>query len=63
MKRDEIVRHCDRLINETAALRKHLTKYKQMRKWMNKIFRKFDNRGIKIVGVNSIRITKYLNSL
>ena len=55
---DEIVRPCDRHSNETVTLKKHITKYKHMRKWMAEFPRKFENRGIKIARVNSIRITK-----
>ena len=35
MKAAEIVCPCDRHSNETATLRKHVTKYKNMRKWMS----------------------------
>ena len=34
-----------------------------MRKWMVEFLRKFDNRNIKIVRVNLIRITKFTNLL
>ena len=34
-----------------------------MRKWMIEFLRKFENRGIKINRVNSILITKSINSL
>ena len=34
VKGDEIVRACDRHRSETVTLRKHVTKYKNMRKWM-----------------------------
>ena len=34
LKGDEIVRACDRHSNETVTLRKHVTKYKKMRKLM-----------------------------
>ena len=57
----EIVRSCDRHNNETATIRKHVTKYKNMRKWMVEFFRKFVIRGIKIARVNSIIITKSIN--
>ena len=63
MKGDEIVRHCDRHSDKTLTLRKHVTKYKYMRKWMLEFLRKFENRGIKIDRVNSIRITKSINLL
>ena len=56
-----IVRHCDRHRNETVTLRKHITKYKNIRKWIVEILRKFKNRGIKIARVNSILITKSIN--
>ena len=37
MKEDEIIRACDRNSNETVTLRKHVTKYKYVRKWMAEI--------------------------
>ena len=49
--------------NETAALKKHVTKYISMPKWMVKFLRKSKSRGDKIARVNSIRITKYINLL
>ena len=49
--------------NETASVRKHVTKYKNMRKLMLLFLGKFENRCIKIARVNSIRITKYINLL
>ena len=61
MKWDEIVRPCDRYSNETVTLRKHVTKYKNTRKWIVKFFRKFKNSGIEIAWVNSILITKSIN--
>ena len=45
----EIVRPCDRHSNETVPLRKHVTKYKNMRKQMVEFLRKFKNRGIKLL--------------
>ena len=63
MKGEEIVLSCDRHINETVTLRKHVTKYNHMRKWKVEFLRKFENRRIKIVRVNSIRITKSINLL
>ena len=63
VKGDEIVRYCDRLSNETVTVMKHVTKYKNMRKWMVEFLRKFENHGIKIARVNSIRITKSINLL
>ena len=41
----------------------HVTKYKHMRKLMSVFLGKFENRGIKIVRVNSIRIAKSINLL
>ena len=61
MKGDEIVLPCDRHSNETVTIRKHVTKYKNMRKWMVKCRSQFENRGIKIDLVNSILITKFIN--
>ena len=43
--------------------RKHVTKYKDMRKWMVEFLRKIEGRGIKIARVNSIHITKSINLL
>ena len=66
MKDAEIVQTCDRNNNETATLRKHVTKYKRMRKWMVEFLSKSDCRGIKIDRVYSIRITNlsiYFNFL
>ena len=50
---DGIVRACDRHSNETVTLGKHVTKYKNMQKWMVEFLRKFENRCIKIAWVNS----------
>ena len=63
MKGDEIVRPFDRHSNETATVRKHVTKYKHMRKWMLVFLGKLENRFIKIARVNSIRITKSIKLL
>ena len=63
MKGDEIVRPFDRHSNETATVRKHVTKYKHLRKLMSVFLEKFENRGSKIARVNSIRITKSINLL
>ena len=54
---DEIIRPCYRHRNETAILRKHVTKFKYIRKWMVEFLSKFENRGNKIARVNSILIT------
>ena len=45
---NQIVRPCDRHSNETVTLMKHVTNFKDMRKFI----RKFENRGIKIARVN-----------
>ena len=63
MQGDEIVLPFDRHSNQTATVRKHVTKYKHMRKLMLVFVGKFENRGIKIALVNSIRITKSINLL
>ena len=63
VKGDEIVRAWDRHSNETGTLMKHVTKHKNMRKWMIKFLRKYKSRGDKIALVNSIRITKSTNLL
>ena len=60
MKGHEIVWAYDRHRNRTATLRKHVTKYKYMQKWMGKFFRISQNRGIKIAWVNSIHMTEYI---
>ena len=52
---------CDRHRNETVTLRKHVTKYKNMRK---RLFpRQSESRGDKIALFNSIRITESVNLL
>ena len=61
MEGEVIVRSCDRHSNETDTLKKHVTKYKNLRKWIVGFLRKFENRGIKIARVNPILITKYMN--
>ena len=58
MKGDEIVRNCDRHSIEKGTLRKHVTKYKNVRKWMVEFLRKFENLAIKVFRVNSILIIK-----
>ena len=63
---DEIVWACDRYSDETVILRKHVIKYKHMRKSMVEFHSKSESRGIKIDRVDSIRITKlsiYFNYL
>ena len=52
MKGDQIIRPCDRHSNETVTLRKHVTKYKNIRKLKVAFFRKFENRSIKIGKTN-----------
>ena len=59
MKGDEIVRPCDRHSIETVTIKKHVTKYKSMRKWMVEFLRKFENRAIKSGRDNSIFITEF----
>ena len=39
---------CSCYSNETVTPRKHVTKYKNMRKWMVEFLRKFESNGIKI---------------
>ena len=60
MKEYEIVQACDRHSNETATLRKHVTKYEQVLKWAAEVFSKSECRDINIDWVNLIRITKVL---
>ena len=56
VKGDEIVRACDQHSNKTVTLRKHISKYKNMRKRMVEFFRKSEVDGDKIAGVISIHI-------
>ena len=49
--------------NETVTLRKHITKYKNVRKWMDKFLWKCESHGIKTSRVNSLLITKSINLL
>ena len=63
VKGDEIIRACDLHNNETVTLRKHSTKYKNMRKWMVEFFRKSESYGHTISRDNSIRITKSIDLL
>ena len=58
---DEIVRPCDQQSNETLTLRKHVTKYKNMRKLIVEFLRKSESHIDKIVLVNLICITKSIN--
>ena len=44
--------------NETVTLRKHVIKYKNLRKLMSEFLRKVVNRGCKIARVNPILISK-----
>ena len=57
VKGDQIVLPCDRHRIETMTLGKHVTKYKNMRKWMVKFIRKFENRA-KVVEITPVLITK-----
>ena len=47
--------------NETVTPGKHVTKCKNMRKWMVQFIRNSESRGDKIARVNSIHITKSIN--
>ena len=49
--------------NETVILRKNVTKFKNMRKWMVEFLRNFKSPGIKIARVNCFRITIPTNLL
>ena len=42
-------------------LRKHVTQYKNMRKWMVKVLSKFQNFAFKIAPINLILITNSIN--
>ena len=48
MKGTEIVQNYNLHSNETVTERKHVTKYKNMRKWLIEILRKFESHGNKI---------------
>ena len=61
LKGAEIVRLCDRHGNETVTLRKHVTKYKNVRKWMIIFCKKLRIVALKLLRVNSILITKSIN--
>ena len=63
MKGVKIVRACDRHSNETVTLRKHVTKYKNMQKWIFDILSKFESHHNKVGPVNSKVITKSINLL
>ena len=63
MKGDEIVRACERYSNETVIVKIHVTKYKNMRKFMVEFLGKSESRGNKTGRVNSICITKSINLL
>ena len=52
MKGDKSFRACDRHRNETVTLMKIFVACDHMRKWMSEFLKKFEDRGIKIVGVN-----------
>ena len=47
----------------TVSLHKHVTKYKNMRKWMVEFLGKSERRGDKIARGNSIRVTESFNLL
>ena len=52
---------CNLQSNKTATLRKDVSKYKNMRKWIIEFLRKVENRSIKSARVSSIFVTKYVN--
>ena len=60
MKRDEIFRSFDDHSVETVNLSKYVAKYEQMWQFMAEFLTKFQDRGIKIARVNSIRVAKPL---
>ena len=51
----------ERVTGEPVTLKRHVPKYKNMRKWMDKFLRKSESLGDKVARVNSIRITKSIN--
>ena len=55
---DEIIWACDRHRNETVDLRKYVTIYKYIQKWMIEFLSKSQSYDIKFARVNSIRMTK-----
>ena len=63
MNVDQNVWACDRHSNEAVTLKKHVTKYKNMQKWMVEFINKSEIHDDKIARVNSIRITKSVNLL
>ena len=58
MKEYEIVQACDRHSNETATLRKHVTKYEHVLRLAAEVFTKYESRDIKIDSIKLIRNTK-----
>ena len=52
---------CDWHNNETLTPRKHVTKYKNMRKKMVEFIRNSQSRGNEIAQVNSICVNKFIN--
>ena len=52
---------CHRRSNETVMLRKNVTKYKNVLKFVIEFLSKSESRGDSIARVNSIRITKSIN--
>ena len=61
MKEDEIVRPSNRHSIESVTLRKHVIKYKNMRKLMVEFLRKFENRQLKVVEITRFLSPKSLN--
>ena len=57
-KGDEIFCAWDRHSYETVNLSKYVAEYEQIHKWTVEFLSKFQGRGIKIVQINSIRISK-----
>ena len=60
MKRDEILWNCDRHSVGLVTLSKYVVEYEQMWKWLGEFFSKFQDSGIKIDKVNSIRVAKWI---
>ena len=56
-----LIQHVTGYSHETATLRKHVTKYKNMQKRMVEYLEQFENRGIKISRDNTNLITKSIN--
>ena len=55
MKGDEIVRASDQHSNETVTLRKYVTKYKNMHKWMIEF-----SENLRVVAIKLLELTQFV---